>query len=45
MTGLMDETDNILLIGGVAAAVFLYAMYQQRNGRPVAAAPARKKVQ
>ena len=37
------ETGNIVVIGGVVAAFFLYAMYQQRNGRPVAAAPAKSK--
>ena len=34
---------NIVVIGGVVAALFLYGVYQQRNGRPVTAAPAKNK--
>ena len=42
---LTNDTGNIVVIGGVVAVFFLYTMYQQRNGRPVTAAPAgRKKI-
>lgn len=37
------DTGNIVVIGGLVAAFFLYSMYQQRNGRPVTAAPAKNK--
>jgi len=31
---------NIVVIGGLVAAFFVYTVYQQRNGRSVAQAPA-----
>jgi hypothetical protein len=34
---------NIVVIGSLIAAFFLYSLYQQRNGRPVTAAPATSK--
>lgn len=34
---------NIVVIGGIVGALFLYGVYQQRNGRPVTAAPAKNK--
>jgi phage-related protein len=40
---LTSDEGNIVVIGGLVAAFFLYAMYQQRNGRPVTAAPAKNK--
>ncbi|KUJ23070.1 uncharacterized protein LY89DRAFT_679884 [Mollisia scopiformis] len=33
---------NILVIGVVVGGLFLYGVYQQKNGRPVTAAPAKK---
>jgi phage-related protein len=36
-------SGNIVVIGGVIAALFLYGVYQQRNGRPITAAPAKNK--
>ncbi|KAG0645945.1 hypothetical protein D0Z07_7995 [Hyphodiscus hymeniophilus] len=39
---LTTDAGNIVVIGGLVAAFFLYAVYQQRNGRPVTAAPAKK---
>jgi len=32
--------SNIVVIGSLVGAFFLYSLYQQRNGRPVTAAPA-----
>jgi phage-related protein len=34
---------NIVVIGGIVAALFVYGAYQQRNGRPIIAAPAKSK--
>jgi phage-related protein len=34
---------NIVVIGGILAALFLYGVYQQRNGQPITAAPAKNK--
>jgi len=34
---------NIVVIGGIVAALFLYGVYQQRNGRPITAAPGKNK--
>ncbi|KAF8864847.1 hypothetical protein BDZ45DRAFT_581352 [Acephala macrosclerotiorum] len=34
--------SNILVIGAVVGALFLYGVYQQRNGKPIASAPAKK---
>jgi phage-related protein len=34
---------NIVVIGGIVAALFVYGAYQQRNGRPITAAPAKNK--
>jgi phage-related protein len=34
---------NIVIIGGIIAALFLYGVYQQRNGQPITAAPAKNK--
>jgi hypothetical protein len=34
---------NIVVIGGVIAALFLYGVYQQQNGRPITTAPAKNK--
>jgi hypothetical protein len=34
---------NIAVIGGIVAALFVYGVYQQRNGRPIIAAPAKNK--
>jgi hypothetical protein len=39
----LGDTGNIVVIGGLIAAFFLYSLYQQRNGRPVTAAPAKNK--
>ena len=40
------DVGNIVVIGVLVAAFFLYSVYQQRNGRPVTAAPGKgKKVQ
>jgi hypothetical protein len=36
-------SGNIVVIGGVVAVIFLYGVYQQRNGRPITAAPAKNK--
>jgi len=36
--------SNIVVIGGIVGALFLYGVYQQRNGKPITAAPATKKV-
>lgn len=33
---------NIVVIGVVIGALFLYGVYQQKNGRPITAAPAKK---
>ena len=33
---------NIVVIGVVIGGLFLYGVYQQRNGRPITAAPAKK---
>jgi phage-related protein len=33
---------NIIVIGAVVGALFLYGVYQKRNGRPITAAPAKK---
>ncbi|PMD27656.1 hypothetical protein NA56DRAFT_142610 [Hyaloscypha hepaticicola] len=35
--------SNIVVIGGILAALFLYGVYQQRNGQPITAAPAKNK--
>ncbi|KAH8791990.1 hypothetical protein BGZ57DRAFT_562089 [Hyaloscypha finlandica] len=35
--------SNIVVIGGIVAALFVYGAYQQRNGRPITAAPAKNK--
>jgi hypothetical protein len=52
-TGVVDEgghwlttgrIGNIVVIGGLVAAFFVYSVYQQRNGRPVAGTK-QKKVQ
>lgn len=40
---LTSDAGNIVVIGGLVAAFFLYSMYQQRNGRPVTSAPAKNK--
>lgn len=40
---LTSDTGNIVVIGGLVAAFFLYSLYQQRNGRPVTAASAKPK--
>ncbi len=41
---LNSDTGNIVVIGGLVAAFFLYSMHQQRsNGRPITAAPAKQK--
>lgn len=37
------SAGNIVVIGGIVGALFLYGVYQQRNGRPVTAAPAKNK--
>lgn len=34
--------SNILVIGVVIGGLFLYGVYQQKNGRPITAAPAKK---
>ena len=34
---------NIVVIGGIVGALFLYGVYQQRNGQPITAAPAKNK--
>ena len=42
----MIVIGNIVVIGGLIAAFFLYTMYVQRNGKPVTAAKAKgKKIQ
>lgn len=38
--GLTGDVGNILVIGGVVGALFLYGVYQQRNGKPIASSPA-----
>jgi hypothetical protein len=40
---LMWNVGNIVVIGVFLGAFFLYSVYQQRNGRPVTAAPAKQK--
>jgi len=35
--------SNIVVIGAVVGGIFLYTVYQQRNGRSVTAAPAKNK--
>jgi phage-related protein len=34
---------NIVVIGAIVGALFLYGVYQQRNGQPITAAPAKNK--
>jgi phage-related protein len=36
-------SGNIVVIGGIVAVIFLYGVYQQKNGRPITAAPAKNK--
>jgi uncharacterized membrane-anchored protein len=37
------EQGNLVVIGGLVVAFFVYSVYQQRNGRPITAAPAKQK--
>lgn len=39
---LTNDIGNILVIGAVIGALFLYGIYQQRNGKPITSAPAKK---
>jgi phage-related protein len=44
--GLHTDTvaaGNIVVIGGIVGALFLYGVYQQRNGQPITAASAKNK--
>jgi hypothetical protein len=40
----MWNVGSIVMISVVIDAFFLYSVYQQRNGRPVTAAPAKQKI-